>query len=356
MTNGKNSKPYLIMMYISLSTFTKRDLFLLSNDFHVDSYHFNTKKKWKLPFAFLKQAWFLVVNYRKIDIIITQSAGYLSFLPAVFNKFFKTPLVIIAIGTDCIKLPEINYGAHTKPILAWFTRFSFRNSKIILPVHKSLEWSNYTYFPLKYPIQGIKAFVSALQTPIVEVVNGFDAENWKITHIHRPQNSFLTITTSLNKTGFSLKGIDLLLEIAILFPQFNFTIVGKVIMEEILPPNVQVLDHVPHEKLLDIYNHHQYYLQLSMSEGFPNTLCEAMLCGCIPIGSNVAGIPDIIGEEGYVLTKKEIAELENIFNSLQENKINPIHVRQRIIDNFPLEKRKIELINAIKQIIVGFQK
>ena len=71
---------------------------------------------------------------------------------------------MIAIGTDCAKLPEINYGAHTKQLLSWFTNFSFKNTSLILPVHKSLEISYYSYLDVKFPNQGIRSFNKNIKT------------------------------------------------------------------------------------------------------------------------------------------------------------------------------------------------
>jgi glycosyltransferase involved in cell wall biosynthesis len=351
MTDGKNNKPILIMMYVSLSSFVKRDIFLLSDDFQVINYHFNTNKKWKLPFAFIKQLFFLFLNFKKIDVIVTQSSGYLSFLPSVWNKITKTPLVIIAIGTDCVKMPEINYGAHSKNILGWFTRYSFKNASLILPVHKSLIFNKYTYTSLKHSLQGIKAFVPSIQTPIIEVVNGFDTDKWVITNHNRPKHSFLTVTTAINETGYFLKGVDLIVEMAENFPKFQFTIVGKVKLLKDCPKNLKILPNVAHDELLEIYNRHEYYLQLSLSEGFPNALCEAMLCGCIPIGSNVAGIPDIIGDAGFILLQKDINALRMILSKLQDNNKDKAYVRETIVSKYELLKRKQPLIKYITEIL-----
>lgn len=348
MTDGKNNKPILIMMYVSLSSFVKRDIFLLSDDFQVINYHFNTNKKWKLPFAFIKQLFFLFLNFKKIDVMLTQSSGYLSFLPSVWSKITKTPMVIIAIGTDCIKMPEIKYGAHAKTILGWFTRYSFKNANLILPVHKSLIFNEYTYTPLKYSFQGIKAFVPRIQTPIIEVVNGFDTDKWIITDAIRPKHSFLTVTTAIDETGYFLKGIDLIVAMAEIFPTYQFTIVGQVKLLHDCPKNLKIVPNVTHDALLDIYNRHAYYLQLSLSEGFPNALCEAMLCGCIPIGSNVAGIPDIIGEVGEILKNKNIEDLKSIFEKIIHQNYIIEKVRNRIVNNFSLSTRKTNLIKEIK--------
>jgi len=85
-----------------------------------------------------------------------------------------------------------------------------------------------------------------------------------------------------------------------------------------------------------------------MFEGFPNALCEAMLCGCIPVGSDVAAIPEIIGDTGYILRKRSVALLRELLNnadsSQSELKSSP---RTRIKENFPIERRARELVNEI---------
>ena len=345
-------KDTVLMMYVGFATFVKRDITILKNEFIVDTYHFNTSSKYLLPIAFIKQFFFLLFFFSKYKSIIIQSSGYVSFLPVLFGKLFKKPIVIIAIGTDCAKLPEINYGAHIKPVLSWFTRFSFAKASLILPVHKSLEESTYSYINVQYPNQGIRSFCKNIKTPIIEMVNGYDLDKWQLLSEKRKNNSFLTVTFALDEVGYYRKGIDMIVALAKLYPKYNFTIIGKIFLKEPRPKNITLIENLPQNELLLVYNKHQYYLQLSMFEGFPNALCEAMLCGCIPIGSNVAGIPDIIGSAGYILMKKEISALQNLILKLDSNNILPKDVRNQIAINFSLKRREQELVNHIKRLLL----
>ncbi len=341
-------KEKTLLLYVKYATFVKRDKEILEKKFTVSNYHFNTNKKWFLPFAFLKQFFYLLfVGFRFKNYVI-QSAGYVSFLPVIFGKLYGKKVVIIAIGTDCAKLPEINYGAFTKPILAWFTAFSFTHCDLILPVHKSLAKSIYTYTTVAFKEQGIQHLVKNCQTTIIEVVNGYDSIKWELLDVTRKENSFLTVTFALDTVGMYRKGIDMLVKIAELNPDFSFTIVGKVGLKK-YPKNITLIPNVAQSELLKIYNQHQYYLQLSMFEGFPNALCEAMLCGCIPIGSNVAGIPDIIGNSGYILKNKNINDLQNTIANLKSNTISVLDARNQITTNFPLKRRETELLHCIEK-------
>ena len=332
------------MTFVVNATFAKRDIRILEKEYSVDKYHFNTSKKIYLPFAFVKQFFFLLFSISRYKSIVVQSSGYVAFLPVIFGKIFRTPVVIIAIGTDCARRPEINYGAFNRPILSWFTKFSFNHASLILPVHKSLEQRRYSYLDIEYPNQGIRGFIPNIKTPIIEMVNGYDTEKWKLLNMERKKNSFLTVTLALTETGHYLKGIDLIIVIAKAFPTFNFTIVGKVYLKEKCPDNITLIENLSHSALLEIYNQHEYYLQLSMSEGFPNALCEAMLCGCIPIGSDVAGIPDIIGTAGYILKKKNEENLIKLIETLSENTITREKVNNQIANNFPLKRREDEFL------------
>ena len=337
-------KERILMMYVGFATFVRRDIEILLKQYNVDKYHFNTSKKYLLPFAFIKQFFSLLFGMKKYKKVVIQSAGYVSFIPVLLSKINKVPVIIIAIGTDCAKLPEINYGAHSKPILAWFTRFSFKHADLILPVHKSLEKSEYTYIDVANINQGIRAFNKDIQTLVIEMVNAYDVDKWELLNNNRITNSFLTVTYALDEVGYFRKGIDLILFLAKTFPDYHFTIVGEVYLKEPCPENITLIENVPQSELLSIYNNHEYYLQLSMFEGFPNALCEAMLCGCIPIGSAVAGIPDIIGQQGYILKRKNNDDLIKLIDELRHNTIQPIEVRNQIVTNFSLQRRIDEFL------------
>ncbi len=347
MSNQKQQKESVLMLFVLYATFVKRDVAILEKKYQVDLYQFNTSKKIYLFYAFIKQFFFLLFNIHKYKAIVIQSSGYLSFFPVILGKIVKKPIIIIAIGTDCAKLPEINYGAHTKKILAWFTNFSFKNASLILPVHKSLEKSFYSYMDVEFPNQGIRSFKPTIKTPIIEMVNGYDTVKWQNKNLDRIKNSFLSVTFAVDEIGYYRKGIDLIVKAANLFPDYYFTIVGKVYLKGACPKNLHLIDNVKQEELLEIYNKHQYYFQLSMFEGFPNALCEAMLCGCIPIGSDVAGIPEIIGQKGYVLKKKNTELLKQLILKLENNKLTPNDVRNQISTNFPLERRENEFLKHV---------
>lgn len=334
------------MVFVLYATFAKRDVKILDQKYDVVPYCFNTSNKFLLPIVFIKQFFYLLFNTHKYSTIVTQSAGYLSFLPSLFSRVFNKRLIIIAIGTDCARLPEINYGSHDKSLIAWFTRYSFNHSDLILPVHKSLTESVYTYVDAKYPAQGIRAFCPNIKTTIIEMVNGYDTDKWKLTELNRKPNTFLTVTFAVDRVGYYRKGVDTIITAAKAFPHYAFTIVGKVNLMEECPANITLISNVLQEELLGIYNSHTYYMQLSMFEGFPNALCEAMLCGCIPIGSDVAAIPDIIDDCGYILTRKTPEHIVDLFGNLNRV-IDPQNVRNRIEENFPLERRTKEFLNHI---------
>lgn len=344
-------RPTVGMVYDNLATFVKRDIRILERDFEVVSLHFNPRPKALLAVRFLQQCMFILRNRRRIDAYIHQSAGYLSFLPCITGRLLGHRNIIVAIGTDSARLPEIGYGHFCKWPLRWFAAVSFRRADIILPVHRSLAKDTYRYTDIAHPQQGFQHLVPRLRTPVVEIVNGYDGDRWKVTKPWSERKpAFLSVAVKLGRAGFYRKGIDVILATAHAHPEWDFTLVTAFPQLETVPPNVQVIPPMPQEALLEVYNDHQFYVQLSMFEGFPNAICEAMQCGCVPIGSDVAGIPDIIGSTGFIVPRKGKKELAAVIERALSGKHLPKErPEMRIAQHFPLERRTKELIAQVTE-------
>jgi glycosyltransferase involved in cell wall biosynthesis len=344
-----------LYFFHSKASFVEKDLHIFQKRFDViKEFSFGITGKFSVIILLLKQLIFLLKNIGSTHLIICQFVGYHTLLPVFLGKLFGKKVILIPGGIDCAKFPSINYGNYTKKWLGKITNYSYRNATIILPVHEYLVLSDYSYQTDDLPQQGIKVHCPNLKTPIKVIHNGYDATVFNLKTTKRISNSFITIASNLdNKVRAKIKGIDIIIEVAKLLPKCNFYLIGISTNINDLPENIMLIPYVPNKELPALLSNYEFYLQLSMSEGFPNALSEAMLCGCIPIGSAVTSIPEIIGDTGFILTNKDPHLLEQLIeNALQCDKEKlSAAARKSIIENYSLDKRKLQLLEVIDSLI-----
>lgn len=75
-----------------------------------------------------------------------------------------------------------------------------------------------------------------------------------------------------------------------------------------------------------------------------------MLCGAIPIGSNVCGIPFAIGDTGKIIDSEDIVGFVEAIKICMNTK-NSKNGRNRIIEFFEYERREVEFTNLIIDLI-----
>jgi glycosyltransferase involved in cell wall biosynthesis len=343
----------ILVVYSYRASFVAKDIDILSKKYKVDEYSFSVNNKSLLPFQFVKQLVFLLFNLPKYKTIICQFSGYHSFLPALLSKIFNIKCIIIACGADCVSYQSINYGNLRKPLYSWFTLKSYSLATYICPVHIALAYYKNEYYSADGLEQGIKAFLPNLKTPIIPIENGYDTTKWyalkRDTTIR-----FLTVAGFLkDEYRRILKGVDLVEQLAAIYPQFEFIIIGSDTTRDYSndPTNLKRIGFIPNDKLVDYYNAATFYLQLSISEGFPNALSEAMACGCIPIVSNVSSMPDIIDNSGFILKERNLDSLNKLVESALTSDLDTLSAKaiQRIKNTYTEARRQESLFNVIEK-------
>ncbi len=354
-------KQSILYIYPSYASFVKKDIDILSKKYSVKSPKHNwTDKKWT-PLRFFQQFYFLSRHILDCRIVFVMFGGYWSFLPSVFGKVFNKRVYIILGGTDCVSFPSINYGSLRKPLLATFIKWSYQLCEKLIPVDESLVYCDYNYLEnSQVKHLGFKHFFPKLSTPYKVIYNGFDPATFEEPVNPKTQNSFIVVAYISNMMRLKLKGIDIVLKLAESYKQCSFTVIGiqKSVADRlaIVPDNVVLLPFLPQNQFKSNLLQSEFVLQLSISEGFPNSLCEAMLSGCIPIGSSVGAIPQIIDDTGFIIENSNIEyikrKIRQIIELTDDKKLElAAKARKRIIDNFHIsrrEKRFEELIRDNK--------
>lgn len=310
-----------------------------------------------MPFRGLHQFFFMLYHAWTTNCFICFFSGYHSLLPCLFAKLLNKKSIIILGGTDCFNYPSFKYGNFTKRFYGWATCKSARMASLLVPVSANLIQSNSKYYTDDSTQQGIYYWCKGIKTPYKVVSLEYDENIMYRRPVERADNSFLCVSFGLGGTSFIRKGMDKVILLAGTFPELDFTILGCK-REELpveVPENVAILPAVPYDELPLHYSRHRFYLQLSIAEGFPSAICEAMLCECIPIGSNVAAIPEIMGNNGFLVDKRDDMDIKSIIEKAihAENKdLIGRNARQQIIAQYGKGSREQKLTNVINQLII----
>jgi glycosyltransferase involved in cell wall biosynthesis len=347
----------ILLVYTNYSSFVKADYEILSESNHVDRYQFRLHKK-LFPFVwqFLKQLSFLLFKGWKYDVFFIWFSDYHAFLPALFAKVFSKKSVIVVGGYDAASFPTLDYGVFLKKgFRSYCAGKSYLLAFKIIPVSACLVKSTNTFVDPPHRIDlGILHFVEGIENKTEVVHTGYDASKWKPREEEIKSDLVVTVCAVEDERTFLVKGLDLFLETARLLTQYDFEIVGlkgemfnKV--QSVAPPNLKCTGFLQGEALIHKFRQAKVYAQFSLTEGLPNAMCEAMLAECVPVGTRVGGIPELVEGVGILIDKKEpelaVKAIKLAFNLASEG--DGKKARKKVETFFTTNCRKEKLYRII---------
>jgi glycosyltransferase involved in cell wall biosynthesis len=288
------------------------------------------------PFAFLRVAPRLL----RADLSFTWFASVYAFPVVAGMHLLGRPSLIAVGGVDATRMPDIGYGLWNSTWKGSLAGYALRHASAVLVVDGCLR-------------ERLVELAGYDGRNIRVIPTGFDAEFWS-PGAERTR-TVLTVAACENEVRLQVKGIPLLLETARLMPDVPFRVVGP--FPDLLgplrrkaPSNMIFEPPVPRNDLREYYRLAAVYCQPSRSEGLPNSVCEAMLCGCIPVGTDVGGMRSAIGESGYVVPPEDPHALAGaIQTALEAGEPMRIKARSRVAGLFTVDRRERGIVLAMKE-------
>lgn len=325
----------ILLVYQNFSTFVEKDYELLSKHFKVRTIHWNNINKLYLLIQ-------LLIGILRSDVTVSWFADVHALWAVRFSKTLRKKSIVVIGGYEVAKILEINYGALLNPKLVPNVRYILKNANIIITVDEVLK------------IDAIKNS-GVNGDNILTIPTGYNYEQFRPNG--EKENLIITVASGNYWERARLKGLDIFVESAKFLSNFKFIVIGiegdaLKKLKKISPPNVDFIMQLTQEMVIPYYQKAKVYCQLSMREGLPNALCEAMLCECIPVGSDVQGVRTAIGDAGFLVPYGDAeATAKAIIQALKSDKGKD--ARERIKRLFPIERRETELIQTIKEVLQG---
>ncbi len=313
-----------------MHSFVRRDLNLLRK--HFDFRYVLYRNPRDFPAILRGTRW--------ADITFSRFADVHAFPAVLLSRLLKKKSVVVVGGYEVAKIPELGYGLLLSPLKTLILRYILNRADRVLTVHEALKE------------EAVRA-AGAAGRNIVTVYNGFDANDYSFRGAK--EDIVLSVFFCSTWQRVRLKGLDTFIRTAKRLPRLRFVAIG--IEDPVLsklramaPPNVTFVPPVKENEIIPYFRKAKVYCQLSLREGFPNALCEAMLCECVPIGTDIPGIRTAIGDAGFLVPYDDPLATQAAIEKALASGLGK-RARERIRRLFPLERREELFLDIIQGLI-----
>ena len=323
--------PKILFVHSSDETFVKLDREFLSTSFELHDFYVARK----FPVKFIHY----LSKIRKADVLFCWFASWNSFWALLIARIFRKPSILVIGGYDVANLPIADYGHQRGGLKKWVSRWAMDLANILIPFSK--------YSQLE-----------------AEENAGIHADGMKVVYIGVPdmlgslskearERMALTVG-KVEWANLKRKGLEPFVRAAAYLPDVKFVVVGAwaddsiEYLRSVASPNVVFTGRVSDEELLDYYRRASVYVQASLHEGFGLSVAEAMLAGCIPVVTKAGSLPEVVGDCGIYCVSSEPSEVAKAIDiALHSSPLIRAQARERILSQFPMEKRKKLLEQAV---------
>ena len=283
----------------------------------------------------------IIAGVLNADLTFTWFASVYS-APLVFISHLLGKRSIIVIGgVDAAYEPEFRYGIWVSGWKSRFVRYAVLHADLLLALTPFLR-------------DQVKKLAQYRGENIIVLPTGYDPAFW-VPGTGVKERMVLTVAACEDYSRMSIKGIPFLVEAARTMVDVPFVLIGPrgnaaELIRELRPPvNMTILPFMPREQLLVHYQKSAVYCQPSYYEGgLSSSLCESMLCGCVPVGTNVGGIPTAIGDSGFLVSYGDTGALvQSIRDALDPPSGMSNQARSHIATNFSLSRREELLLDHV---------
>jgi len=267
----------ILLLHKGYSSFVRADVTLLKKHFDVSTYYLNPSKK-LFGFLYYHVRFFIymLLHFRKYHLIYTWFGDYHAYHAGLFSRIFNIKHIIVVGGNDAVSIPAIQYGVFYKNnFRRKLIMKAYKNADAILCVDKSLIIGENNYIEGNNRV-GLESFIPDIAKKCHIVPTGYNANYWGC---NSREKAFQVLTVGIvdSENRAILKGFDLITQLAERLPETNFVFIGVQEHTGLLKQkkkNLKIINQVDQETLKKIYCQSKVYVQFSVTEGLPNTLCE----------------------------------------------------------------------------------
>ncbi|WP_321430911.1 glycosyltransferase family 4 protein [uncultured Methanolobus sp.] len=287
------------------------------------------------PYYKMKMLIDLIKNEKKYTCIHVHSSGYLGDIPLIWTYI-------------------ISKMYHKKVIITWHCGSPYN---ILEKTHNILnilfKAANLVTVPSNYSKKSILDFNINIGDKLVVFPNLINHSKYSCNNLEKNNKKVVTIS-SINKWYIYRKGLVEFVQSACYLPDFDFYLIGKYDdsindLKKIAPNNVHFTGFLPDEELIKHLCTSSVYCQLSIFESFGYALAEAMLCGCVPVVTQNASLPEVVGDAGYYVNSMDPSEIANkIKDASISGKFRKS--RSQIVNNFAVKTKKIDFVELVSSI------